>query len=144
MKLLYIILILLFFACNDSQKKDELTQVATTTQITEKVITENLQFKTYSNERFRNVVVESLGENKFKIHGEAQVFEATLNWIVEDGHQELLKGFQTSSAGAPEWGKFDFTIEAIKKQENSTLTLYLFEISAKDGSRQFELPLFLY
>lgn len=144
MKLLYIILILLFFACNDSQKKDELTQVATTTQITEKVITENLQFKTYPNERFRNVVVESLGENKFKIHGEAQVFEATLNWIVEDGHQELLKGFQTSSAGAPEWGKFDFTIEAIKKQENSTLTLYLFEISAKDGSRQFELPLFLY
>ncbi|MEO6488548.1 MAG: Gmad2 immunoglobulin-like domain-containing protein, partial [Ferruginibacter sp.] len=70
-------------------------------------------------------------------------FEAAFSWVVEDGHEELKKGFHMTDAGAPAWGKFDFTIDVQKKRENSTLTLILFESSAKDGSRQYELPIVL-
>jgi hypothetical protein len=63
--------------------------------------------------------------------------------VLEDGHEELQQGFQMTDAGAPEWGKFKFTIEAKKKRANSTLTLILFEASPKDGSRQHELSMAL-
>jgi hypothetical protein len=48
-----------------------------------------------------------------------------------------------TDAGAPEWGRFSFTVEAVKKRANSTLHIILFESSAKDGSRQYELPILL-
>ena len=72
------------------------------------------------------------------------MFEAAFSWIIEDGQEELQKGFQMTNAGAPEWGEFNFTVTAKKKRDNSTLTLILFEASAKDGSRQYELPIKLY
>ncbi len=99
--------------------------------------------KNYSNQRFKNVTVEQLSENRFRIYGQAKVFEASFSWVVEDGHNELYKGYEMTDAGAPAWGSFDFTIEAGKERENSTLTLILFEGSAKDGSRQYELPISL-
>ena len=95
----------------------------------------------FSNKRFRKVTVLKVEENTFLIQGEAQVFEATLNWEVEDGHNILKTGFQTADAGAPEWGKFNFNITVKKESENSTLHLILYEISAEDGSRQNELPI---
>ena len=98
---------------------------------------------TYSNERFRNVTVLKTAENQYQIKGQGQIFEASFNWIVEDGHNELKKGFTTTDAGAPEWGNFDFTIDVAKERPNSTLTLVLFESSAKDGSAQYELPIAL-
>ena len=99
--------------------------------------------KNYSNERFRNVTVEKVNGNKFRVKGEAQIFEASFSWTVEDGHNELKNGDEMTDAGAPEWGKFDFTVEVAKSDENTTLTLILFELSAKDGSRQHELPIAL-
>jgi hypothetical protein len=98
----------------------------------------------YFNERFKDVIVRQLGANKFLIHGRAQVFEANISWVIEDGHDELKQGHVTTDAGAPEWGNFSFTVEAIKNRENSSLLLILFESSAKDGSRQHELPILLY
>ena len=100
--------------------------------------------KIYSNQRFKDVTVEKTGEHSFLIRGKGQIFEASFNWVVEDGHEELQKGYTTTDAGAPEWGKFSFTVDVSKKRENSKLNLILFEISAKDGSRQYELPIFLY
>ena len=100
--------------------------------------------KTYANKRFKDVIVERIGKDSFLIHGQAQIFEASFNWVIEDGHDELKKGFQTTVAGAPAWGKFVFTIHAPKQRDNSTLTLILFEASAMDGSRQHELPITLY
>lgn len=100
--------------------------------------------KTYFNKRFRDVTVVKLEANRYRISGLGQIFEANFNWIVEDGHEELMKGYQMTDAGAPEWGRFDFTINVQKKRENSTLTLVLFESSAMDGSRQHELPIVLY
>ena len=73
-----------------------------------------------------------------------QIFDAGFNWVLEDGHDELKKGFQMTDAGAPEWGKFEFIVHAQKKRMNSTVTLILFETSAMDGSRQHELPIALY
>ncbi len=98
----------------------------------------------HSNDRFRNVTVTTIGEKEFRIQGEAQVFEANISWVIEDGHNVLKEGHETTSAGAPEWGKFDFTVKAEKERENSTLHLILFEGSPKDGSRTHELPILLY
>lgn len=93
----------------------------------------------YQNARFKSVVVENLSAHKYLVTGKAQIFEANLSWIVEDGHNELRKGFATADAGAPEWGNFRFTVDVKKERENSTLTLILFESSAKDGSPQHQL-----
>jgi hypothetical protein len=100
--------------------------------------------KTYSNERFKEVTVEKTGEHKFLIKGKGQIFEAAFSWVIEDGHDELKKGFSMTDAGAPAWGNFSFTVDAPKKRANSTLHLILFESSPKDGSRQYELPVLLY
>ena len=99
--------------------------------------------KQYSNTRFKEVTVQKLSEGRYKVQGRAQVFEASFGWVVEDGHNELNKGHQMTDAGAPEWGHFQFTVEAKKQRQGSTLTLILFEVSAKDGSRQHELPVTL-
>jgi hypothetical protein len=141
----------LLFACNkkETQRTDVVndTLIATppeTTKVVKAAKPENLLPKQYSNERFKEVTVERIDENNFRIRGKGQIFEANFNWIIEDGHDELKTGFQTTDAGAPEWGNFDFIITVEKKRENSKLTLVLFESSAKDGSRQHELPIVLF
>lgn len=96
--------------------------------------------KKYENARFRNVTVEKIDDFRSRVRGEGQIFEASFSWVIEDGHNELKKGFQTTDAGAPEWGKFDFVIDKPETM-NATMTLILFEISAMDGSRQHELPI---
>lgn len=141
---------LLLFACNkkETQRNTIVNNTLITTPETTKVVkaekSENLLPKQYSNERFKEVTVERIDENKFRVRGKGQIFEASFNWIIKYGHDELKTGFQTTDAGAPEWGNFDFTITVQKKRENSKLTLVLFEISAKDGSRQHELPIVLF
>jgi hypothetical protein len=111
---------------------------------TEKPIAPLPAAKIYSNQRFKEVTVEKIAEHKFLVQGKGQIFEASFNWVVEDGHEEIKKGFQMTDAGAPAWGNFKFTIDVQKKNPNSTLHLILFESSAKDGSRQYELPVTLY
>jgi hypothetical protein len=97
------------------------------------------ELKIYANARFKEVMVEKIGQGKFRITGNGQLFEAAFSWVVEDGHDELYKGFETTDAGGPAWGNFNFTVTALKKRPNSTLHIILFEASAKDGSRQHEL-----
>ena len=95
--------------------------------------------KPYANERFRKVTVTKTGSGTFQVKGEAQVFEARFGWDVEDGHEILASGHQMANAGAPAWGQFDFSFGVKQQRKNSRLTLVLFEVSAKDGSRQHEL-----
>ena len=148
----FLLFLILCMGCKDPAEKD---QAATDTSDTAKIpnspetisapVKTDTQFnRTYSNQRFKDVRVEKLEERTFRVKGKAQVFEANLSWVIEDGHEELKKGFQTTSAGAPEWGEFEFTVNVEKKRPNSTLSLILFESSAKDGSRQHELPIVLY
>ena len=150
MKWILLIPPILLWGCNNNSKKSTTTEKETAVTLVETVVVEKpvkpitLVPKQYANKRFKGVGIERISETKFRIFGQAQIFEANFNWVVEDGHEELKKGYEMTDAGAPEWGSFDFTIDVPKNQENSTLTLILFEISAEDGSRQHELPIVLY
>src|SRR4030095_14563843 len=142
--------LVIWIACNNNEQKkttvktDTLKTIPETTQVAKEARPDAPLPTTHSNKRFKDVSVVRIGKDKFLIRGQGQIFEANFSWIVEDGHEELKKGFQMTDAGAPEWGKFDFTINVQKKRDNSTLTLVLFESSPKDGSRQHELPITLY
>jgi hypothetical protein len=150
MKWTILLSIILLFACNKKETqrntvaKDTIMEIPETTKVVKVAKPENLVPKQYSNERFKEVTVERIDKNKFRVRGKGQIFEANFNWIIEDGHDELKTGFQTTDAGAPDWGNFDFTITVKKKRENSKLTIVLFESSAKDGSRQHKLPIVLF
>ena len=150
MKTAYFLIAIVLVACNNSGEnktpvtKDTVENKSVNTEIKTEPVDTAQSNKIYSNQRFKDVTVEKTGEHTFLIRGKGQIFEASFNWVVEDGHEELQKGYTTTDAGAPEWGKFSFTVDVLKKRENSKLNLILFEISAKDGSRQYELPVFLY
>ena len=137
------ILFLILFSCNSHEQREvsnDNDTIIETKPAENKIETP----KIYSNERFNDVKVERLGSDSFLIKGKAQIFEANFGWVIEDGHNELQQGHQMTDAGAPEWGNFNFIVHAQKKNPNSTLHLILFESSAKDGSRQYELPILLY
>lgn len=148
MKYLSLLLICLL-ACKNNTNQNVVTSTIDTTVVEmddtapQIVVNDTIQSKVFSNARFKDVTVEKTGENIYQIKGKGQIFEASFNWVVEDGHDEIKKGFSTTDAGAPSWGDFNFYIDVKKQRENSTLTLILFESSAKDGSRQHELPITL-
>jgi hypothetical protein len=143
-----LLLIILFTACNKKEvttgEDQKIVKISDTVQPNKKPVSSNITVKEYSNERFRNVTIEKINDNTFRVKGEGQIFEASFSWIIEDGHDELKEGYEMTDAGAPEWGKFDFTLDVAKNRKNSALTLILFEISANDGSRQHELPIVLF
>ena len=141
-----LLFIVLLFSCNDNKtSRTTVTEDSTATPIPQPpidtTVTGSVVLRQYANARFREVTVEKIQENKFRVRGLGQLFEANLSWNVEDGHNVLKSGFATTDAGAPEWGKFDFTVDVQKARANSTLTLVLFEASARDGSPQHELPI---
>jgi hypothetical protein len=158
----WLLLVLVLIACNDAGQKNETEGKTDTLNANETTIKKEPVQKTemekpvsqapdrevspkiYANQRFKEVTVEKIGNHKFLIKGKGQIFEASFSWVVEDGHKEIKKGFEMTDAGAPEWGNFSFTIDVAKEHPNSTLHLILFEASAKDGSRQYELPILLY
>ncbi|GAA0379866.1 hypothetical protein GCM10008968_39610 [Bacillus horti] len=103
--------------------------------------TESGDNEVYENDTFRNIEVS--GENGvYTITGEARVFEANLNYSVTEGHFYYIEdAHETTSNGAPNWGTFTINID-ISEEElpvNGTVTLELYETSAKDGSRMDEL-----
>ncbi len=144
MKKLALLLLSIFILSCQSDKKEQ-------NQIENIIINDTIQslaeeekstdLEKHSNEIFKDVIVESLGEDKYKAFGSARVFEATLNWSVEDGHFVLAEGYATANMGAPQWGNFEFEFTAKKVDDHSTLILILYEISAKDGSHRHELPI---
>jgi hypothetical protein len=97
--------------------------------------------QTYQNDIFQNVTVKKVKADTYEVKGQAMIFEAVVDYVVEDGHNELTKGHVMASKGAPEWGDFSFTLHVKKAEPNSTLMLILYETSAKDGSRRLELPI---
>jgi hypothetical protein len=152
MRYLCAFIFILLVGCNDTDNKGKQEQLPAEDSVVETVeiidTTETVSTpaadKVYANERFKDVMVKRNGGSSFTISGKGQLFEAGYSWVVEDGHSEIAKGFGSTDAGAPEWGKFSFTIDVPKPDPHATLHLILFEISAKDGSRQYELPVPLY
>ena len=152
MRLAIIATIIILVGCNTKKESKKIAKIEplkttiTTTKAEQKLPAKDTlpPVKIYFNKRFKDVSAEKIGKDSFLIRGRGQIFEANFSWVVEDGHNELKKGFQMTDAGAPEWGKFKFIVHAKKQRTNSTLTLILFETSAMDGSRQYELPVMLY
>jgi len=144
MKYTLLLSLMFLFVCKnkDQMKTTESdTSISTLDMVQDIKEVENATptFKTYANERFKDVYVEKIGQDSFLVRGQGQIFEANFNWVVEDGHDELKKGYHMTDAGAPEWGKFELPIHIQKERSHSTLMLILFESSAKDGSRQHQL-----
>ena len=145
MKKIFWLSAIILFACNNANPDKALPEKDSLPTTTDSSNALNGKEKPhiYANERFIDVTVEKTAPDNYRVRGSGQIFEANFSWVVEDGHEELKKGFQMTDAGAPAWGKFYFTIAVKKKRNNSTLTLILFEASAKDGSRQHELSIAL-
>lgn len=151
MKFLFIITIL-FISCNTSSLKpdnlnkddfknsDSQNHVSPNQQINSAIITDSV----YSNNAFRNVAIIKTGNGFFEINGEARVFEATFYYFLMQNNIESDEEFVTASIGAPEWGKFNFSINSNIYKNNIPLYLVLFEASAKDGSRVNELTIRLF
>ena len=140
----YFLVLVIIIGCNTKIQESPSESKSDTTLVEKPVPIPSSSEKIYGNERFKNVTVQRTSDHTFLVTGKGQIFEASFSWVVEDGHDELLKGHQMTAAGAPEWGDFSFTFDIQKKEENSTLTLILYESSPKDGSRQYELPILLY
>ena len=141
MKVIAIILSVFVISCRNNNQTPSTTD---TVIVRDTVYIDKNDAKKYGNERFKDVTVERVGEHKFILKGKAQVFEAAFSWVVEDGHNELKEGHEMTDAGAPAFGNFVFVIDLVKQRANSTLTIILYEASAKDGSRQYQLPIPLY
>ena len=115
MKLTLFATLIILGSCNANNESstisntntDTLKTTSATTIVEQKVeIKDTLPpLKVYANKRFKDVLVERIGKDSFLIHGRGQIFEASFNWVLEDGHDEFKKGFQMTDAGAPEWGK---------------------------------------
>ena len=97
-----------------------------------------------SNAAFRNVVVSGT-QGTYTITGEARVYEATFQYEVSDGHVMFQQGFAMASTGGPDWGTFELSVSIppANLPSNGTLSLFLFEESANDGSVINELALVL-
>ena len=140
-KLLFLAVAIFFYGCNSNDTSEKAAaDSAKIKTLPKKEIAAEIINKPFSNERFENVIVTKITEDSIAISGKAQVFEATFNWVLKQGNKEIKSGYQTTDAGAPEWGNFKFGL-SIASQSDSTMHLVLFESSAKDGSRMSELAI---
>ncbi|RKD22719.1 hypothetical protein BEP19_10710 [Ammoniphilus oxalaticus] len=99
---------------------------------TPKITAENEAFRIYKPDS------DTVIENRLIIKGEARVFEGTVQYYLEDGHNILAEGFTQASAGGPEWGEFEVDVE-IEQATSPNGMLILFEESAKDSSQLHKL-----
>ncbi|MYL51217.1 hypothetical protein GLV98_17100 [Halobacillus litoralis] len=85
---------------------------------------------------FRDITVTG-EKGSYVVKGEARVFEGSFMYSVEDGHNVQVEptAFQVDE-GAPSWSTFELEIDIPEEDLPmfGTLTLTLFEESAKDGS----------
>lgn len=151
MRFLIFFSFLFLFACNNSSDEatesfnDTLSYDSTPVEILPPVWDTAVPVvNPRSNAIFKDVVVERISQDSFKISGQASVHEANVSWELEDGHYKLQNGFVTASTAAPNWGNFNIIVSAPKKNENTSMHIVLFEESAKDGKRLNSLPIYLY
>ncbi|MFW5976811.1 MAG: Gmad2 immunoglobulin-like domain-containing protein [Bacillota bacterium] len=84
-------------------------------------------------------IMEHKYNDTITIEGLARVFEANVNFALEDEEENVLKeDFTTAAMAAPHWSFFDFEIEEIPE---SAFYLTIYSTSMKDGSRQDEVRL---
>ncbi len=72
--------------------------------------------------------------NPIVVRGWAQVFEATMQLVFEDGHIHLAEANLTLAAGGPEWAEFEIVL-TYPNPTNPVGTVYGAYEDAKDGTR---------
>jgi hypothetical protein len=142
----YFLIILFFIACNNGKDKDAVDpsgvkKIDSTNPVFDPHSHTGDTIDVYHNETFKDVLVKKTGETTYEVSGKARVFEAVYHYMVRDGNEVVTDGHGMTDAGAPEFGNFSFTVDAKKKVATEALYLVLFEVSAKDGSMQHELPI---
>jgi hypothetical protein len=88
------------------------------------------------NNAFRNIKASGVN-GKYTVTGEGRVFEAVMSYALTDGHTYLLEKTYQLNEGGPAWSAFtlDIQLATDKLPVNGTLSVELFEYSAKDGSK---------
>jgi hypothetical protein len=146
MKYFCLLLVLSALACNNAGDKDlkdstNTQKLDTTDPIFDPHTHTGDTIDLYQNETFKDVLLKKTGETTYEVTGKARVFEAVYHYLVKDGNEVVTDGHGMTDAGAPAFGNFSFTVDVKKKTATEALYLILFEVSAKDGSRQHELPI---
>lgn len=80
---------------------------------------------------------------ELRVRGTSNTFEASLAWEAQDRAGTVIReGFATATSGTGTWGTFDFDID-LSGTDTGPITLVVFELSARDGSRVnvYEVPL---
>ncbi|WP_017754583.1 Gmad2 immunoglobulin-like domain-containing protein [Calidifontibacillus oryziterrae] len=147
---MYIVLVALIFtaACGTATQNNENSTDPTNRQTIENEQVENRDNENQQeeikddnqdddeNNAFRNI--EATGEKgNYVVKGEARVFEGVFFYAVEEGHNYLIEETKVEVAqGAPTWEPFELNITIPEDQlpNNGTLTLTLYEHSAKDNT----------
>lgn len=112
-----------------------------TTKVDSSLIKQSIS-DTFGNKIFKNVVVLKTGEDLFEVLGEAQVTNASFNWVIEDGHNELKQGTEKTDSLTTQFSSFNFKFVASKHKPQDTATtlhLILYEKGKRNGKRQNEL-----
>jgi hypothetical protein len=89
-------------------------------------------------------VGESVGDS-LRLAGLSNTFEGTVNYEVTDPEGLIVidESFITASGGSGEWGSFEAVIDLPDFDRDGVASVFVYEISAQDGSRQFlvEIPI---
>jgi hypothetical protein len=143
MKILIALSLLLVFACKSKEPSDttvnEMDTVAVDNTRTDKKDTvytdpSGISPKVYSNERFKDVTVQRTGDSTFVVRGKGQIFEANFNWVVEDGHDEIKRGYTMTNAG----GHLNGVISTLLFQQLSAIQTQLFTLSFSKAVQKTE------
>ncbi|MEH7237183.1 Gmad2 immunoglobulin-like domain-containing protein [Bacillus sp. JJ1562] len=120
---------------DETTQEEENNQAEETEQNTENDVAPTNEEKVYQNKIFKDVKV-SESNNQIIITGKAQVFEGVFDYALYDGEEKLLEDhYQT--VGAPSWGDFEIPIDkALIAQPKNEIRFELFNLSAKDGSKE--------
>ncbi len=117
---------------NDSEK-DDIENISDAKDDEEQIVIENKAFQIFQPTPGKKV------KEKIIVKGLARVYEGTVLYEFEDGHNILNEGFTTATEGAPGWGKFEIIIKLDEKVANDSGSVILYEESAEDGARMNEL-----
>ncbi len=118
---------------DDNNQQDAEDDLSDTEADSKKIVIENDAFQIFQPTPGAKV------KEDIVIKGLARVYEGTVLYELEDGHNILDKGFTTATEGAPGWGEFDIIIKLDKEVANDSGSVILYEESAEDGSRINEL-----
>lgn len=83
---------------------------------------------------------DAIVQDSITIRGKTSAFEGTVLYELEDGHYLYEEGVINATEGGIQWRDFEKTFD-VSDLENGKYLLFIYEESAKDGSRINEIVL---